>query len=922
MATPVWVTPSGSLGTITENVFYQTTLSAVDPENPNNPVKFLVIAGQLPTGVECTITGLVRGVPRALDRDLTNKFVVRAYTEKVVNGVTVVDRFRDQTFFLTISIQNFLRFVTPSSLLFKSYDGSPVTPFQIEVETQNITTPVKISLISGSLPPGLTVSTQGLISGNIDLLDPNTAPGITTYQFVLQASAGEIFATQTYQIAVYCKAFLSADTNKFTADDTFITADVTPAYLPYLLNAAPSNLGVVRSDNFWAYKFEGFSVTGALIEYEAIADGVALRLPPGTVLDPVTGWLYGYIPDIRTTQDTYNFGLFLKNADDPTIRSFDYFFSVTLIGQQETEIIWISDPDLGVINNGDISTLAISAVSITGRQLQFQLKPGLQFNQLPQGLELLPDGEIVGRVSFNTFAIDSGTTTFDKNIRTRLIINETTFDLSFTFTVNAFTTDGIFDDDRTFTITVNREYNQPYENLYIKAMPPFEDRDFINQIIQNQDIIPVDLLYRPSDPYFGVAKSVIYEHAFGLTSATYSRYVESLIKNHYWKNLVLGEIKTAQALDQNNRAIYEVVYSEIQDDLINDQGQSVSKSVVLPYTTVVDGETIQEVYPNSLINMRDQVIDTVGQLSSVLPRWMTSKQADGKVLGFVPAWVICYCKPGAARRIAYNIQQNQFDVELNRIDFDVDRYELDRQLSKNWDPEANQGNGAWVPTPAATTFDLELHYAVSGMPTLGVNYNIGDQILVLGSSLGGLSPLNDVTITVQDIDMLGAITELNLTGIAPLLSFGNVYADVSGVNVVTGLGAEFTVKRINLQYVVTVTDPGVGYKTGDRIVILGSELGGVDSVNDCVISITKTVFNGNISEIASLGTAVSGVETYVSVSGDKINGSGATFNFVVVSGNPTIFDKNSMRFIAPVDNFTITDSFDKYLVFPRRNILV
>jgi hypothetical protein len=368
--------------------------------------------------------------------------------------------------------------------------------------------------------------------------------------------------------------------------------------------------------------------------------------------------------------------------------------------------------------------------------------------------------------------------------------------------------------------------------------------------------------------------------------------------------------------------IYEVVYSEIQDNLVNNQGQSVDKTVTLPYVTVVDDETISEVYPNSLINMRNQVIDTVGKISNVLPRWMTSKQPNGKVLGFVPAWVICYCKPGTSGRIAYNIQQNQFDVQLNLIDFEVDRYELNSQLSKNWDPEANDGKGAWVPTPAATTFDLELHYAVSQIPTPGIDYNIGDQISIAGSVLGGIDELNDVVITVQDVNSVGAITRLNLTGIAPLLSLGNVYNNISGSNLLTGVGAKFNVRRVNLQYVVTIADSGNGYKNGDQIVISGSILGGTSPANNCTVTITKTVVDGNISEITFTGTAEPGVENYLSVSGTNINGSGATFNFVVASGDATIFDENSLRFIAPVDNFTTTDQFDKYLVFPRRNILV
>jgi hypothetical protein len=36
----------------------------------------------------------------------------------------------------------------------------------------------------------------------------------------------------------------------------------------------------------------------------------------------------------------------------------------------------------------------------------------------------------------------------------------------------------------------------------------------------------------------------------------------------------------------------------------------------------------------------------------------------------------------------------------------------------------------------------------------------------------------------------------------------------------------------------------------------------------------------------------------------------------------TVFDGNSLKFITPVDMFDPTDTFDKYLVFPKSNILV
>jgi hypothetical protein len=463
------------------------------------------------------------------------------------------------------------------------------------------------------------------------------------------------------------------------------------------------------------------------------------------------------------------------------------------------------------------------------------------YNKLPQGLQLLPSGDIAGRVSFNTFAVDLGATTFDKELRTTLIQSprETTFDTQYTFTVNAYSVDGYVSVFKTFTVRVLREYNEPYENLYIKAMPPYTSRALINQLIQNSDIFKSDLIFRPQDPNFGIATSVIYNHCFGLTSSTYELYISSLIENHYWKNLVLGEIKTAQALDPvTNEVVYEVVYSAIQDDLVNNDGISVSKQVTLPYPiNAGDSTEITTVYPNSLPNMRDQVIDVVGQISNLLPLWMLSKQADGRVLGFTPAWVIAYCRPGAAGQVAYNIR-TQFGQQLNLVDFEVDRYELDRLLSINWDPIADSTSGAWVPAPAETTFDLVLHYEVDAVVNAGTGYKIGDRVLIAGSDLGGTDVLNSVTITVQDINpTTGAITILNLEGTAPLFSSGDTYDNITGTNLV------------------------------------GS-------------------------------------------------GTGAEFDFVVGSGEATTFDNTSMRFEAPVDIYTNTDAFDKYLVFPRRNILV
>jgi hypothetical protein len=891
MAQPVWVTPVGTLGTIPEGIFYQVPLLAYDPSDPEgNEVYYDLLAGQLPPGVQCTRTGLISGIPQAIasiqgvplpvSRDVTSTFAVRAYTEKIVNGRVVIDRLADRTFSLTVTGQNPPVFVTPAGNVGTFYDGTPIEPIQIETTEQDPADVTVITLIDGELPPGLSISTAGVITGYIIPINAvtinggfdRTSPNIiafdqypfdfvinspnTNYQFTLEVSDGKSSDLRTYEIFVYSRTTLQASTTDITADDTFVDASQTPNYLPFLLNAplssqnsnTPDDLGTVRADNFWAYQFQGLTFGDYTIEYLEYP-GAGLQLPPGTTLDPFTGWLYGYLPDLGASEITYNFAIYLINTSDDVIKSNPYYFSVTLTGQVETQVIWITDADLGDIINGSTSLLRVEAVNTGGRSLQYRLRPGAipptdyvpgVYNKLPQGLQLLPSGDIAGRVSFNTFAVDLGTTTFDKELRTTLIQSprETTFDTQYTFTVNAYSVDGYVSVFKTFTVKVLREYNEPYENLYIKAMPPYKDRVLINQLILNSDIFKPGLIYREQDPNFGIATSVIYNHCFGLTSSAYELYVSSLIENHYWKNLVLGEIKTAQATDASGNVIYEVVYSAIQDDLVNNNGISVSKQVTLPYPiNAGDSTEISTVYPNSLPNMRDQVIDVVGQISNLLPLWMLSKQKDGRVLGFTPAWVIAYCNPGCSGQVAYNIR-TQFGQQLNLVDFEVDRYELDRLLSINWDPIADSSSGAWVPPAAETTFDLVLHYEVDAVVNAGTGYKIGDRILIAGSDLGGTDVLNSVTITVQDINSTtGAITILNLVGTAPLFSSGDTFNNITGTNIV------------------------------------GS-------------------------------------------------GTGAEFDFVVGSGEATTFDNTSMRFEAPVDIYTNTDAFDKYLVFPRRNILV
>ena len=108
---PIWITPPGNLGTVPEGAYYQVPLQVSEPDG--STVYFKVIAGALPSGVECTTNGIIQGVPTNIATvseeaavtgvNVTSKFAIRAYTTTTINGVTVVNRLADRTFTLTIA---------------------------------------------------------------------------------------------------------------------------------------------------------------------------------------------------------------------------------------------------------------------------------------------------------------------------------------------------------------------------------------------------------------------------------------------------------------------------------------------------------------------------------------------------------------------------------------------------------------------------------------------------------------------------------------------------------------------------------------------------------------------------------------------------------------------------------------------------
>jgi hypothetical protein len=733
MAQPVWYTDAGSLGTIEEGKFFQLPLLAEDPDLSD--VYFTLLSGKLPDGVQVTSNGLISGIPKAIasvqgvptevGENTTSQFSIRAYTK---DG-DAVDRLNDRTFEITVTGQDVPEFTTPAGSLGSYYDGDSVS-YQLQFTDNDPNDDVVAYIAAGELPPGLSLSTSGLISGNITPSTPLESTSVAgwdaesggniarfdefpwdfstrsisrNYEFTVKLTDGKEYSLRSFEMYVFSRDSMTADTTEFTADTDIITADVVASRTPYISNYPTSGkLDAYRHDNFYAYQIVAKDPDGDQIDHVLLSG----TLPPGTELDSTTGYIYGTIPDIGLQDITYSFTVRVRKDNDNTVYQ-DYNYSIVIYGNIDTDVTWVTDSDLGTIDNGTNSVFYIQATHSQNVPLQYRLKLGSD-SRLPLGLQLLPSGNIAGRVSFQTFSLDLGNTTFDKDLRTRLDINETTWDREYSFTVQAYNTAEVVNVERTFKIFVNQKYKIPAQCLRIEAFSTNDDRALIAELVNNTDIFKPEWVYRGDDPWFGVRKKVWYEHAYGLEPSTFQEYTDSVIKNHYRKKIVLGEIRTAQALDDAGNVLYEVVYSNVVDTQINNDGKSAASKIDLKYpVTLDDGSTeVESVYPNSLENMQDKVISGIGQVAPILPRWMLSKQPDGNILGFTPAWVICYAQPGRGNQIKYNIEQ-KFGSKLNKVDFDADRYVLGwyaanhwSSTTTNWEGEA----GTWL-DPEMTTFD-------------------------------------------------------------------------------------------------------------------------------------------------------------------------------------------------------------------------
>ena len=316
-----------------------------------------LISGNLPGGLRLEGNILV-GTPFEVVRETTSTFVLRAKKGVIKKDITLN---------MTITGEDAPQWTTPAGPLgigpnsvFYILDSS-IVDFKLEVLDPDITAGENLEFWiasgDGQLPPGLALTKDGSIKGIVDpilALEKRADTGFydtnplgefpydfgvkssngydsffydTTfydfaiptrspkklnryYEFTVSVSDGTTIAKRKFNIFLVGDDFLRTDntimqvgTGLFTADNTYLR---NPVWL------TPSDLGYRRADNYVTLFLDVYDPTtlSGVISYileETNIDNTPSELPPGLVLDSITGEVTGRVPYQPAVTREYNF---------------------------------------------------------------------------------------------------------------------------------------------------------------------------------------------------------------------------------------------------------------------------------------------------------------------------------------------------------------------------------------------------------------------------------------------------------------------------------------------------------------------------------------------------------------------------------------------------------------------------------------
>ena len=667
MATPVWTTTAGKLATFIEDSSYSLQLEANDPVaiGDSTAIVYSVIAGSLPPGVSLTSTGLLTGTPAQVAKRTLYTFVVRAAA-----GSTITDR----TFSLDIEGQDNPVFTTASGQLqladstrvglYWVLDGERVDfQFHATDGDKAVGRNIRFEIQEGILPPGLTLSEDGQLTGicrlTDDYFEDSTRQIAMTFPLTVRVSDGTSVTTQENNIFVYSAAYWNVNNPRITSDMTEInglpiTFDLSSQRRPVFLT--DTALGTFRHDNEIVIKIdiEDADSTGNAFVY-SLQSGT---LPTGLSIDPNSGEIFGFLPRQGEVQTDFVFVMRATRTMDTGQEVFtDKTFTMTVLGDIDIGIKFTTAANVGTLSADIPSLLSIEAEpEQKNRVLFYKLTAGT----LPPGITLSPLGNLVGTIRAGDFTDSTRTYTFT------VTVSDQYEELAAT---------------KTFTINVDLPYTSIEYGNFEGNATSFIDQNIFYNIAQDPNINSPEEIFRPEDSNFGMKLTPKMLMVSGVEAQTLTTYQNQMELNHAPITLFFGDIKTAVA-KQNGTVIYEVIYLDIVDKFVNNDG-------------VETGATT--IRPNAVENMRDRIKALGHDEWTYLPLWMKTEQEESNgPIGYTKAVPILYCKPGTSAKLKKRIED--LGLDFKKIEFIIDRYTVS---TSKISPNSFTGDGSTL------TFELD-----------------------------------------------------------------------------------------------------------------------------------------------------------------------------------------------------------------------
>ena len=357
-----WITPAGSLGTITERVVINQPVVATT--DTVNSITYTLIAGALPRGLKL-INGIITGSPVEVKIFTESRFVIRAD-----DGTDIEDR----TFGYSVDGADIPSWVTAEGFLNVGFADAyfvldnAYVEFQLEATDTDLTAGDTLEYylvpMGGELPPGLNLSRDGVISGftdpvfaleyisdtsggydtapldyvpldyleaqsngydsyyydnvTFDYNEPSQVPRRLSriYNFVVAVSDGANSVNRLFKIYVVTEEFLQADNSLVQVDTNLFQADSTGDRKPLWITN--SSLGRVRANNYVTIFLDVYdppTLSGTITYFllDTNPDDTASVLPPGMELDSITGEIAGVVPYQSAVTKSYTFTMLAVN---------------------------------------------------------------------------------------------------------------------------------------------------------------------------------------------------------------------------------------------------------------------------------------------------------------------------------------------------------------------------------------------------------------------------------------------------------------------------------------------------------------------------------------------------------------------------------------------------------------------------------